>query len=157
MNINFGTDVYQWWVFLKVVILLLILYWIWRSVWKLIQATRENPDTDDGKALQKGKINNFINHIVAKSFLLIVAFLFLFVFFGPGEVTTPVPVEEEGYYQQIQDQEGLPPDSVLEQQAEDSKPYELKRQDDPSFQVEREEADKYIEEALEQAKEYDKK
>jgi len=158
MNFNLGTDVAQWVIVVKVIIVLLSLFWAGVSAYKLFKVLNSSePETSEGKILKSSRIKSHSVVLVFKSLLSIVLILFLFVFFGSGEIVTPMPIEEEGYYKHIQEQEGLPPDSVLQKEAEENRPYELKRQDDPNFEAEKEKADKYLEEALEKAKEYEDK
>ncbi|MBT4376719.1 hypothetical protein HOD29_05070 [archaeon] len=137
MNLNFGTDFYPWLVVIKVVILLLVIYWIGRSVYSLIKL---------------GNSPSTIWAIVLKSFLLFALTMFFFVFYGPGDVVTPTPVEEGGYYKRMIEQPSLPSPDSLKKEAEESRPYELKRQDDSGYEAEEKEADEYLKRALEKAK-----
>lgn len=80
--------------------------------------------------------------------LLIFSF---FVSFGPGKPSLLSPPETEGMHKIVNRMPDEKSKEELAKEAEEKKPTELKRQDE-SFIKDKEEADRYIEEALKKAK-----
>jgi len=83
--------------------------------------------------------------------IIIVLTLLFFVSFGPGKPTSLPPSETEGMYKIVSEMPDEKSEEELAKEAEEKKPMELKRQNE-SFVKDKEEADKYIEEALKKAK-----
>ena len=135
MQFNFGGDLSIWVYFGIIVIIIGLIVLIGEHIIKY---------------LHTGSKKLFIQTMGLSSILLVLIFMF-FVAFGPGRPNKLPPPETEGMHKIVDKMPNEKSEEELAKEAEEKKPTELKRQDE-SFVKDKEEADRYIEEALKKAK-----
>ena len=138
--LNIGTSITFWIVFMKAVILCGLLYLVGIKAYRLSKLTPK-----------RKKWKQTLRTVIILVALTIVYIFFAYVAFGPGEPTKRVDVEEVGTSKLMKEKPTEKPVEEIRREAYERKPEQLKRQDDPSFTKEKEEADKQMDAILERA------
>jgi len=138
--LNIGTSITFWIVFLKGTILALLFFLVGFNAYKLSKLTPK-----------RKKWKQRLRMVVISVAITVCYIFFAFVAFGPGESTKRVEVEDVGTSKLMKEKPTEKPVEEIRREAYERKPEQLKRQDDPSFTKEKEEADKQMDAILERA------
>jgi len=143
--LNVGTSAVFWVAFLKAAILISLLCWIGFTTYKL---TKLSPG--------RKKWKQTIKLDIVLGVIAIVYVFFVYVAFGPGKTTSRVDVEDIGTSKLMKEKPAEKTVEEIRKNAYERKPEQLKRQDDPSFAKEKEEADAQMDEILKRAEKREK-
>lgn len=152
---NYGINPATWIGFGMAVITIIILYHTIKAAIKVGKADEEEDNPEVAVELKKYRLKQVWTRFVFMTIFLTVTIIFFYFGFGPGEPVRLTPAESDGMRQMTEEMPDEKTDSVIQEEAYEKKPHELRRQDDPGFEEEQKQADDYIEKVLERARKRD--
>lgn len=141
---NFGTNFATWIAFIAIVITLIFAYFFMNSLHQLSKAYSET-DEKITAIVRKSAIRNAL----MTALFFVICIIFFYFSFGSGRPPRIHSIEEDGMRNMVERMPKEKAKKVIKEEAYQKKPEELKRQDDPGFKQEVEQADGYIKKALE--------